>query len=119
MNKGQNIFNTTLRLNLNKAQDREAWENLISADTTLPEYSSYSRTIITAINDHFSRMDRPEQNDQETALLKKIEDTIRHTIADCMNKTPINANASELRVSTPSIVYEPLDEDDTIFSDVY
>ena len=119
MNKEQNVFNTTLRLNLNKAQDREAWENLISADTTLPEYSSYSRTIATAINDHFSRMDRPEQNDQEAALLNKIEDTIRHTIADCMNKTPVTATVAKSCVSDPPVVYEPLDDDDMIFSDVY
>ena len=119
MNKEQNVFNTTLRLNLNKAPDREAWENLISANTSLPEYSSYSRTIITAINDHFSRMDRPEQNDQEATLLNKIEDTIRHTIADCMKKTPVTAIAAESCVSDPPILYEPLDDDDTIFSDVY
>ncbi len=119
MNKGQNVFNTTLRLNLNKAPDREAWENLISADTSLPEYSSYSRTIVTAINDHFSRLDRPEQKDQEATLLNKIEDTIRHTIADCMNQPPVTATAAESNVSDPPIVYEPLEENDTIFSDIY
>ena len=49
MNKKENLFTTTLRLNLNNAQDMEAWNNLMSTDRNQPEYSSYSRTIITAI----------------------------------------------------------------------
>ena len=58
MSKKDNLFTTTLRLNLNNAQDMEAWNNLMSADSTQPEYSSYCRTIVTAINDHFARQDR-------------------------------------------------------------
>jgi len=30
MNKKENLFTTTLRLNLNNAQDMEAWNNLMS-----------------------------------------------------------------------------------------
>ena len=80
MNKKENLFTTTLRLNLNNAQDMEAWNNLMSTDRNQPEYSSYSRTIVTAINDHFARQDRmEEQQEWETALLKKIEATILET----------------------------------------
>ena len=32
MNKKENLFTTTLRLNLNNAQDMEAWNNLMSTD---------------------------------------------------------------------------------------
>jgi hypothetical protein len=85
MNKKENLFTTTLRLNLNNAQDMEAWNNLMSTDRNQPEYSSYSRTIVTAINDHFARQDRmEEQQEWETALLKKIEATIRETFANCL-----------------------------------
>ena len=81
MNKKEHIFTTTLRLNLNNAQDMEAWNNLMSADSTQPEYSSYCRTIVTAINDHFARQDRmEEQQELETALLKKIESSIWETV---------------------------------------
>ena len=45
MNKKENLFTTTLRLNLNNAQDMEAWNNLMSTDRNQPEYSSYSRAI--------------------------------------------------------------------------
>ena len=90
MNKKENLFTTTLRLNLNNAQDMEAWNNLMSNDRNQPEYSSYSRTIVTAINDHFARQDRmEEQQEWEAALLKKIEATIRETVASCMKKFQI------------------------------
>ena len=42
MNKKENLFTTALRLNLNNAQDMEAWNNLMSTDRNQPEYSSYS-----------------------------------------------------------------------------
>ena len=35
MSKKGNLFATTLRLNLDNAQDMEAWNNLMSADTVL------------------------------------------------------------------------------------
>ena len=38
MNKKENLFTTTLRLNLNNAQDMEAWNNLMSTDRNQPEY---------------------------------------------------------------------------------
>lgn len=34
MSKNNKIFTTTLRLNLNNAQDAEAWDNLMRADTS-------------------------------------------------------------------------------------
>ena len=47
MNKKENLFTTTLRLNLNNAQDMEAWNNLMSTDRNQPDYTSYSRTVVT------------------------------------------------------------------------
>ena len=51
MSKNSDVFTTTLRLNLKNPQDQEAWDNLMYADSSLPQYSSYTRTIVTAIND--------------------------------------------------------------------
>lgn len=34
MSKKGNLFTTTLRLNLDNAQDMEAWNNLMSADSS-------------------------------------------------------------------------------------
>ena len=98
MNKKENLFTTTLRLNLNNAQDMEAWNNLMSADSSQPEYSSYCRTIVTAINDHFARQDRmEEQQEREEALLKKIEAMIRETLTNCLQG---------LQITTPQPIAE-------------
>ena len=111
MNKKENLFTTTLRLNLNNAQDMEAWNNLMSADSTQPEYSSYCRTIVTAVNDHFARQDRMEgQQEWETALLKKIEATIRETLTNCLQGFQITTPQPTAEKSEPPAQPDPPDE---------
>ena len=111
MNKKENLFTTTLRLNLNNAQDMEAWNNLMSTDRNQPEYSSYSRTIVTAINDHFAQQDRmEEQQEWETALLKKIEATIRETLTNCLQGLLITAAQPTAEKSEPPTQADPPDE---------
>ena len=111
MSKKENLFTTTLRLNLNNAQDMEAWNNLMSADSTQPEYSSYSRTIVTAINDHFARQDRiEEQQEWETALLKKIEVTIRETLTNCLQGLQITTPQPTAEKSETPAQPDPPDE---------
>ena len=74
-------INTNIRLNLNKPEDRQAWEYLQSMDRK--KYKSYSRAVVAAINDHFSRKERNardpflESREKEDAFLQKILDTIR------------------------------------------
>ena len=74
-------INTNIRLNLNKPEDRQAWEYLQSMDRK--KYKSYSRAVVAAINDHFSREERSasdpflESREKEDAFLQKILDTIR------------------------------------------
>ena len=111
MNKKENLFTTTLRLNLNNAQDMEAWNNLMSADSTQPEYSSYCRTIVTAVNDHFARQDRmEEQQEWETALLKKIEAAVREAFTSCMKEFQISAAQPTAEKSEPPAQPDPPDE---------
>ena len=74
-------INTNIRLNLNKPEDRQAWEYLQNMDRK--KYKSYSRAVVAAINDHFSRQKRLdndpflESREKEDAFLQKILDTIR------------------------------------------
>ena len=111
MNKKENLFTTTLRLNMNNAQDMEAWNNLMSTDRNQPEYSSYSRTIVTAINDHFARQDRmEEQQEWEAALLKKIEATIRETLTNCLQGLQITTPQPTAEKSEPSLQPDLPDE---------
>ena len=111
MSKKENLFTTTLRLNLNNAQDMEAWDNLMSADSTQSEYSSYCRTIVTAINDHFARQDRmEEQQEWEAALLKKIEATIRETFTNCLQGLQITTPQPTAEKSEPPTQPDPPDK---------
>ena len=78
------IFTTTLRLNLENADDRRAWEYLRNMDRK--RYKSYSSAIVTAINDHFSRQERLaddpflETRERQEAFLSEIKDTIRESL---------------------------------------
>lgn len=75
------IINTNIRLNLNRPEDRRAWEYLQRLDRK--KYKSYSRAVVAAINDHFSRQERLaadpylETREKENAFLEKVLDTIR------------------------------------------
>ena len=74
-----NIVSTNLRFNLDREDDRRAWEHLQKMDRR--EYRSYSRAAILAINDFFDRQthrDDPylETRAKEDAFLKQILDTI-------------------------------------------
>ena len=110
MSRKENLFNTTLRLNLDNAQDMEAWNNLMSADSRQPEYSSYSRTIVTAINDHFSHMDQPDREEWVDTLLQKVEETVRQTIISTMKKITVTAAPPVSKEEVPMDDTEPPNE---------
>ena len=79
----EHSFTTTLRFNLNREDDRRALEYLRSADG----YSSYSRAVIAAVNDHFSRMEKMkddpylETREKEDAFLRQIQETIEKSLS--------------------------------------
>ena len=110
MSKKGNLFITTLRLNLDNAQDMEAWNNLMSADSRQAEYSSYSRTIVTAINDHFSRLEQPDREESVTALLQKVQETVRETIIDTLKEITVTAAPPVSKEEAPIEDAEPSDE---------
>ena len=70
------IKRISLRLNLDDPEEAQAWEHLRQAGSSLPGHGSRNQTIVTAINDHFSR------TESEDRSLQKIEDIIRQTIRD-------------------------------------
>ena len=78
------IINTNIRLNLNRPEDRRAWEYLQRLDRK--KYKSYSRAVVAAVNDHFSRQERLaadpylETREKEDAFLEKVLDTIRESL---------------------------------------
>ena len=68
-------------MNLNRPDDRKAWEYLQALDRK--KYKSYSRAVVAAVNDYFSRQERLaadpylETRKKEDAFLRKVLDTVR------------------------------------------
>ena len=85
------IYTTTLRLNLADEDDRRAYEHLQRMDKK--QYRSYSKAIVTAINDHFERQARLasdpylETREKEDAFLSLIQRIIEKTVL--YNSTPL------------------------------
>ncbi len=77
----RNIYTTTLRLNLNDPEERRAFERLRNMDKK--QYRSYSKAIVTAVNDYFDRQERLgedpylETREKEDAFLEKVLTTIQ------------------------------------------
>ncbi|MGI5899248.1 MAG: adenylate cyclase [Christensenellales bacterium] len=78
------IKNTNIRLNLEREDDRRAWAYLQKLDKK--QYKSYSRAVVLAINDYFSRQERVlhdpylETREKEDAFLQNVLDTIRQEL---------------------------------------
>ena len=74
------IYTTTLRLNLADEDDRRAYGHLQRMDKK--QYRSYSKAIVTAINDHFERRARLEGDpyletrEKEDAFLRRVTEAI-------------------------------------------
>ena len=90
----RNIYTTTLRLNLDNAADREAWEHLQRLDKKT--HRSVSRAVIADVNAYFGRQEQLaadpylETREKEGAFLQEIQETIRESLqtAALMNFAP-------------------------------
>ena len=80
------IINTNIRLNLEREEDRRAWEYLQGMDRK--QYKSYTRAVVAAINDYFGRQmqlaEDPylETREKEDAFLQKVLETIEKGMAE-------------------------------------
>ncbi len=86
MSKERKIINTNIRLNLCEEQDRQAWEYLQTMDRE--KYKSYTRAVVMALNDYFSREYRNaadpylETREKEDAFLERVETAIRDGVKE-------------------------------------
>ena len=93
------IVSTNIRFNLEKETDRTAWEYLQHRDKK--QYRSYSRAVITAVNDYFERRGRLasdpylETREKEDAFLLRVLETIR---AGLNQSPPVNVADTLLRL---------------------
>lgn len=74
------LFQTTLRINLNKPEGKKAWAYLMNRDKT--RYRSYSDAVIAAVNGFFDRETALaadpylETREKEDAFLQRIMETV-------------------------------------------
>ena len=109
-------INTNIRLNLNRPEDRQAWEHLQSMDRK--KYKSYSRAVVAAINDYFSRQERLandpflESREKEDAFLQKVLDTVREGLQSSETGfAGLTALLQAIRSASPSAEKAMADED--------
>ncbi len=81
-----NIFTTTVRLNLDKEDDRRAYEYLPNMDKA--QYRSYSKVIVAAVNDYFARQ-KKTQTDPLWELEEHLLERIEQTVCRCLQENPL------------------------------
>ena len=93
--------NTNIRLNLAREDDRRAWAYLQRMDRT--KFKSYSRAVVAALNDFFSRQERLaddpylETREKEDAFLLRVQEAIERGLQNANQVSafqPVQRNAS-------------------------
>ncbi|MBU5420722.1 hypothetical protein KQI11_11395 [Acetanaerobacterium sp. MSJ-12] len=102
------IFTTTLRLNLADEDDRRAYEHLQRMDKK--QYRSYSKAIVTAVNDHFERQARLESDPYLETRAK--EDAFLRRVMEAIEQGLRFAPVGILPFTPPTTVEAPSVEDD-------
>ena len=102
MRKERKIINTNIRLNLCDEQDRQAWEYLQTMDRK--KYKSYTKAVVVALNDYFSRIYQKEVDpyletrEKEDAFLERVETAIRDGVKESV---PMAMAKNLLEMLTP------------------
>ena len=83
------IVNTNIRFDLNREDDRRAYEYLRHMDRT--KYKSYTRAVVAALNESFSRQEKMqadpflETREKEDRFLARLLDTVKDGIRQGMS----------------------------------
>ena len=81
MNGERKVISTNIRFNLEKPEDREAWEHLQRLDRS--KYKSYTKAVVTALNAYFGREEAIaadpylETREKEDAFLERVIEAVR------------------------------------------
>ena len=96
----------TVRLNLEDADDRRAWERLQKLDRS--QYKSYARAIVVALNDFFDRQERLasdpylETREKEDAFLQRVLNTVeRGLLSAIASGGPVTLSVSATAAQSP------------------
>ena len=113
MRKERKIINTNIRLNLCDEQDRQAWEYLQTMDRE--KYKSYTRAVVVALNDYFSREYRNEADpyletrEKEDAFLERVETAIRDGVKESAGKINLSDRILTMEKTDGEIAEDNLD----------
>ena len=102
------IYTTTLRLNLADEDDRRAYEHLQRMDKK--QYRSYSKAIVTAINDHFER--QAQLASDPYLETREKEDTFLRRVTEAIEQGLRFAPVGMMTSMPPAAVEAPSAEDD-------
>lgn len=110
MRKKTLIKNTNIRLNLLEPEDRRAWEYLQTMDRK--EYKSYSRAVVAAVNDYFTRKAKLdadpylETRKKEDDFLEKVLEAVEKGARESM---PMVMMGNLVSLLGQSVSQNPLD----------
>lgn len=107
------IYTTTLRLNLEKEADREAWGHLRRVDRK--QYHSVNSAVIAAVNAYFSRKEQLEADpyletrEKEDAFLEKVMETLQEGLRQSTvpGLVPLLQLLQGAQAGTPAPAKEP------------
>lgn len=107
------IYTTTLRLNLEKEADREAWGHLRRVDRK--QYHSVNSAVIAAVNAYFSRKEQLEADpyletrEKEDAFLEKVVETLQEGLRQSTmpGLVPLLQLLQGAQAGTPAPAKEP------------
>ena len=91
------IINTNIRFDLNREDDRRAYEYLRHMDRT--KFKSYTRAVVVALNESFSRQEKIqadpflETREKEDRFLAQVLDTVREGVCQGMSGIQLTAPA--------------------------
>ena len=91
------IINTNIRFDLNREDDRKAYEFLRHMDRK--QFKSYTRAVVASLNDFFSRREKQhadpylETREKEDRFLGQVLDTIRAGIQENMSQLSAASSA--------------------------
>lgn len=107
------VYTTTLRLNLEKEADREAWGHLRRVDRK--QYHSVNSAVIAAVNAYFSRKEQLEADpyletrEKEDAFLEKVVETLQEGLRQSTvpGLVPLLQLLQGAQAGTPAPAKEP------------
>ena len=107
------VYTNTLRLNLEKEADREAWGHLRRVDRK--QYHSVNSAVIAAVNAYFSRKEQLEADpyletrEKEDAFLEKVVETLQEGLRQSTvpGLVPLLQLLQGAQAGTPAPAKEP------------